>query len=94
MSARDYLVPPSPARLVFVQATEEGDEAAQREARAFWQRRAGDGLLVEPVGCGHWDMLESDAVPQIAKLITAELLRLPDDPASPGPSDLHTVREA
>ncbi|MDH6579155.1 amino acid adenylation domain-containing protein [Kitasatospora sp. MAP5-34] len=93
MSARAYLVPPSPARLVFVQASGE-DEDVEHEARAFWQRRAGDRLLVEPVGCGHWDMLESDAVPQIAKLIVAELVRVPAQPASAGPSDLHTVREA
>ncbi|MGW2254568.1 non-ribosomal peptide synthetase [Kitasatospora sp. NPDC001660] len=104
MSARDYPVPPSPARLVFVQASEGGgDEAVEREARAFWQRRAGGGLVVEPVGCGHWDMLESGAVPRIAELIAAELLRVPD-PASPLPSphhrrrastgDLHAAREA
>ncbi|MER7754871.1 amino acid adenylation domain-containing protein [Kitasatospora sp. NPDC097643] len=93
MSARDYPVPPSPARLVFVQAAGE-NENVEHEARAFWQRRAGDSLLVEPVGCGHWDMLESDSVPRIAELIEAELLRAPDHPASAGSSDLRAGREA
>ncbi|GAA2153274.1 non-ribosomal peptide synthetase [Kitasatospora kazusensis] len=92
MSARDYLVPPSPARLVFVQASGE-DEDVEREARAFWQRRCGDGLSVEPVGCGHWDMLESDAVPRIAELIAAELVPDPA-PGFSGPSARTTVREA
>ncbi|MFD5750499.1 amino acid adenylation domain-containing protein [Streptomyces sp. NPDC127033] len=80
MTARDYLAPPSAARLVFVQATPDGADTTDREdgsrVREFWQRRAGQGLLTEPVACGHWDMLESDAVPRVAELITAELARL------------------
>ncbi|MFJ2558197.1 MULTISPECIES: amino acid adenylation domain-containing protein [unclassified Streptomyces] len=77
MTARDYLPPPSAARLVFVQATADGEDAEDgAEVREFWQRRAGQGLLTEPVECGHWDMLESDEVPRVAELITAELTRL------------------
>ncbi|MYZ34218.1 MULTISPECIES: non-ribosomal peptide synthetase [unclassified Streptomyces] len=78
MTARDYEVPVSPARLVFVQATEDGDGGEDGSAVAsFWERRAGGGLVVEPVGCGHWDLLESDEVPRVAELIAAELARMP-----------------
>jgi amino acid adenylation domain-containing protein len=81
-TARDYDVPASPSRTVLVQATapqpghesDQGEEAARQ--RAFWERRAGGGLVVEPVACGHWDLLESDELPQIAKIITVELDRL------------------
>ncbi|MFE3824718.1 amino acid adenylation domain-containing protein [Streptomyces sp. NPDC059092] len=72
-TARDYLPPPSAARLVFVQATADGEDGS--EVREFWQRRSGQGWLTEPVACGHWDMLESDEVPRVAELITAELTR-------------------
>lgn len=83
MTARDYDVPSSPARLVFVQAAEESDDAAaERAVVAFWERRAGGGLLIEPVKCGHWDMLECDQVPRVAELIAAELTRLPAPPPS------------
>nr|WP_078891348.1 non-ribosomal peptide synthetase [Streptomyces sp. NRRL S-350] len=131
MTAGGYQAPPSPARLVLVEATGDstddtagtgdadrtvdsdrtgaddadrtGDEgsagagsSAQQEpqaqeqatdVRAFWQRRAGGGLLVEPVACGHWDLLESQEVPRIAELIAAELDRfqVPPPPAAPAP---------
>ncbi|MFD8781580.1 amino acid adenylation domain-containing protein [Kitasatospora sp. NPDC059599] len=70
----------------------EGQAQAQTQeqagdVRAFWTPRAGGGLLVEPVACGHWDLLESAAVPRIAALITAELDRVPGSPPpSPSPS--------
>ncbi|MEU9047156.1 amino acid adenylation domain-containing protein [Kitasatospora sp. NPDC048343] len=102
MTARGYRALPSPARLVLVEAAgesigdgtgeglrEQEEQQAQEQARAvrtFWQRRAGGGLLVEPVACGHWDLLESEEVPRIAELIAAELARFPaPPPPSPAP---------
>ncbi|MGW1838388.1 non-ribosomal peptide synthetase [Streptomyces sp. NPDC002067] len=82
MTARDHEVRPSGARLVFVQATEEDDDpAAAARTRAFWERRAGGGLVTEPVACGHWDILEGDQLPRVAELITAELARPAQAPA-------------
>ncbi|MFF2744197.1 amino acid adenylation domain-containing protein [Kitasatospora sp. NPDC058048] len=96
MTARDYRTPPSPARLVLVEAAgdasaagnadREQEEQLARAVRAFWQRRAGGGLLVEPVAGGHWDLLESAAVPRIAELIAAELDRHPALPPPPAPA--------
>ncbi|PVE12166.1 non-ribosomal peptide synthetase [Streptomyces scopuliridis] len=82
MTARDYRTPASAARLVLVQATADGEDGS--DVRAFWQRRAEGGLLVEPVECGHWDMLESAEVPRVAGLIAAELTRMSGEPAPPG----------
>ncbi|MGW3633508.1 amino acid adenylation domain-containing protein, partial [Streptomyces sp. NPDC005122] len=76
---RDYEVPASAARVVFMQATGGEDGGEEQEAaalRAFWERRAGGGLAVEPVPCGHWDMLESKALPRVAQVINDELDRL------------------
>ncbi|WTL49932.1 amino acid adenylation domain-containing protein [Streptomyces sp. NBC_01497] len=91
MTARDYAVPPSPARLVFVQAADGADDDAAA-ARDFWRRRAGGGLLVEPVSCGHWDLLESDEVPHVARLIEDELARMAAPPRNtPAVTGPHTT---
>jgi amino acid adenylation domain-containing protein len=77
MSARDYDVPASSARLVFVQAA--ADEAAGVDpaaVRAFWERRADGGLEVHQAECGHWDLLENDGLPKVAELMAAELTRM------------------
>ncbi|MEG8182163.1 AMP-binding protein [Nocardia terpenica] len=77
MTARAYEPPPSPARTVFVQAV--GDEADPADIAAgadFWRERATGDLAVEPVSCGHWDMLEGDQLPRVAELISAELALL------------------
>ncbi|MFE4373095.1 amino acid adenylation domain-containing protein [Streptomyces sp. NPDC056835] len=92
MTARDYRVPASAARLVLVQATADGEDGS--DVRAFWQRRADGGLLAEPVECGHWDMLESDQVPRVAELIAAELTRMSAAPAPPGDEPPSAVRQA
>ncbi|MEV4034074.1 non-ribosomal peptide synthetase [Streptomyces umbrinus] len=84
-TGRDYAVPRSPARVVLMQATAVEDEEADVEnaaarLRAFWRHRAGGEFVVEPVACGHWDMLESDELPRVAAVLTAELHRLTSDP--------------
>ncbi|MFD5537982.1 amino acid adenylation domain-containing protein [Streptomyces sp. NPDC127079] len=88
-TARDYAVPGTPARVVLLQATavagEDADvEDAAARLRAFWRRRVGGGFVVEPVACGHWDMLESGELPRVAAVLTAELNRLT---AAPGPGE-------
>ncbi|MEU9381846.1 amino acid adenylation domain-containing protein [Streptomyces sp. NPDC048279] len=80
-TGRDYAVPESPARVVLMQATDVADEDADTEdaaarLRAFWRRRVSGEFAVEPVACGHWDMLESDELPRVAAVLTAELHRL------------------
>ncbi|MFE9725754.1 amino acid adenylation domain-containing protein [Streptomyces sp. NPDC005794] len=82
-TARDYAVPDSAARVVLMQATavedEDGDGTAAR-LRAFWRRRVSGQFVVEPVACGHWDMLESDELPRVAAVLAAELDRLASGP--------------
>ncbi|MGW0926074.1 non-ribosomal peptide synthetase [Streptomyces sp. NPDC002755] len=75
-TAAAYDVPDSPARVVLMQATEVEDEDREEAAerlRAFWGRRVSGRFTVEPVACGHWDMLESDELPQVAHVLAAEL---------------------
>jgi thioesterase domain-containing protein len=75
---RDYPTPPSPARLVLLQATAGRDESFLREVRAFWRRRGGAGFRLEQVHCDHWDILESAEVLRVAALLRDELDRLGD----------------
>jgi amino acid adenylation domain-containing protein len=73
---RDYLTPPSPARLVLLQATAGRDEDFLHEVRAFWRRRGGDDFRLELVHCDHWEILESAEVLRVAELIGSELDRI------------------
>lgn len=82
-TARDYAVPESSARVVLTQATAVADEdtdveGAAARPRAFWRDRVSGEFVVEPVSCGHWDMPESDELPRVAAVLTAE----PHRPAS------------
>ncbi|MGW5714909.1 non-ribosomal peptide synthetase [Amycolatopsis sp. NPDC003865] len=70
LTAREHDPGESAARVVFVQAVGEDPVPGAVE---FWRRRARGGFEVVPADCGHWDMLESDALPLVAKLVTAEL---------------------
>ncbi|HET6704256.1 amino acid adenylation domain-containing protein, partial [Amycolatopsis sp.] len=69
-TARDHDPGETAARVVFVQAVGEDPVPGSAE---FWRRRARGAFEVVPADCGHWDMLESDALPLVAKVITAEL---------------------
>ncbi|HEX8078891.1 MAG TPA: amino acid adenylation domain-containing protein [Jatrophihabitans sp.] len=76
LTMRDYLTPPSPARLVLLQAVANRDPDSVRQALEFWGRRAADapgGLTVEVVHCDHWEILETDEVRGVATLIDREL---------------------
>lgn len=85
-TAGAYAVPESQARVVLLQATAvedgDGDDAEDTAAglRAFWRRRVSGDFVVEPVACGHWDMLESDELPRVAAVLTAELDRMATGP--------------
>jgi amino acid adenylation domain-containing protein len=70
LTAREHDPGDSAARVVFVQAVGEDTIPGSAE---FWRRRARGEFDVVPAGCGHWDMLESDALPLVAKVISAEL---------------------
>ncbi len=70
LTMRDYLTPPSPARLVLLQAVANRDAADVEQALEFWGRRAGPrGLTVDVVDCDHWEILETDEVRGVAALI-------------------------
>ncbi|MEU8633157.1 amino acid adenylation domain-containing protein [Amycolatopsis sp. NPDC048633] len=69
-TAREHDPGESAARVVFVQAVGEDPIPGSAE---FWRRRVRGEFDVVPAGCGHWDMLESDALPLVAKVIAAEL---------------------
>jgi len=70
LTAREYDPGETQARVIFVQAVGEDPIPGSAE---FWRRRARGEFEVVPADCGHWDMLESDALPLVAKLVTAEL---------------------
>jgi amino acid adenylation domain-containing protein len=70
LTAREHDPGETAARVLFVQAVGEDTVPGAAE---FWRRRARGEFEVVPADCGHWDMLESDALPLVAKLITAEL---------------------
>jgi len=87
LSMREYLTPPSPARLVLLQAVANRDAADVEQAQRFWGQRAVDvpgGLAIEVVDCDHWEILESDEVRGVAALIRAELDQLSAEPATAG----------
>ncbi len=86
-TARDYVVPASPARVVLMQATDVEEDDGGSGLRAFWERRVSGAFEVVPVACGHWDMLESDELPRVAAVLTGELERLGAGPeAGPNPA--------
>jgi thioesterase domain-containing protein len=70
LTAREHDPGESAARVVFVRAVGEDTLPGTEE---FWRRRVRGEFEVVPADCGHWDMLESDALPQVAELITREL---------------------
>ncbi|WP_410590416.1 non-ribosomal peptide synthetase [Amycolatopsis sp. lyj-23] len=70
LTAREHDPGETAARVVFVQAVGEDPVPGTVE---FWRRRARGEFEVVPADCGHWDMLESDALPLVAKLVSAEL---------------------
>ncbi|MBH1937590.1 AMP-binding protein [Streptomyces sp. AV19] len=76
--------PATAARLVLVQAVGTGgDTPLLRGIRDHWHRRAGNGLVVEPVPCAPRDMLGSEHVRQVAARIEAELTFLADRSGHP-----------
>ncbi|MEU8825742.1 amino acid adenylation domain-containing protein [Streptomyces sp. NPDC048636] len=86
MTARAHQPRPTTARLTLVEAAADGPGASgPHPTREFWHRRAGTGLTVVPLDCGHWELLEGAQVSTVAKVIVAELDRL--DGAEPvGPA--------
>lgn len=72
-----YLPRESAARVVFMQAVSGAADTPEYLAAAdFWRQRARGGLAVEPVRCGHWEMLEGAQLPRVAELIVSELARM------------------
>ncbi|MCB5906084.1 amino acid adenylation domain-containing protein [Streptomyces sp. SF28] len=97
MTAREHVPARSAARLVLLQAAGGGaDEAFLDAVRTFWHRRAGGGYHVEPVDCGHWEMLENTEAPLIAAVLERELERCAPPPVTrpAQPDATAPVREA
>lgn len=97
-TARGYAAPPSPARVVLMQATasEEDAEGEAGRQRSYWRRRVTGRFDVEQVACGHWDMLESDELPRVAAVLSAELdgSAIGTDRTSTVPTPLTAMSEA
>ncbi|WP_432012871.1 non-ribosomal peptide synthetase [Streptomyces cucumeris] len=84
MTARAHQPRPTTARLTLVEAAADGPGArGPHPTRDFWRRRAGAGLSVVPLDCGHWELLEGAQVSSVAEVIVAELDRLDTDPGEP-----------
>ncbi|MFD2415903.1 non-ribosomal peptide synthetase [Amycolatopsis pigmentata] len=71
-TAGEYRPGASGARVVFVRAADDATEGAVE----FWRKRARGEFRVEPVGSGHWDLLESGGLRRVVEVITAELAAL------------------
>ncbi|MFI1848328.1 amino acid adenylation domain-containing protein [Streptomyces sp. NPDC020480] len=77
MTARGHQPRPTTAPLTLIEAAADGPGAAgPHPTREFWRRRAGAGLAVVPLDCGHWELLEASQVPAVAEVVVAELARL------------------
>ncbi|MCX5202738.1 amino acid adenylation domain-containing protein [Streptomyces sp. NBC_00237] len=87
----DHVPAVTTARTVLMQAVEGVPEEQLREHRAFWQRRTDGTCEVVPARCGHWDMLESAEVVEVAATIGAELARWAR--SSPVPEQSSVVSE-
>ncbi|MFI6473593.1 amino acid adenylation domain-containing protein [Streptomyces sp. NPDC050516] len=87
LTARDHRPAPTTARLVLVQALGGAqDPQSPARVREFWASRTRGGLVVEPLDCDHWEVLEHPALPRVAALIDAELVRLRTGTAPQPPS--------
>ncbi|QWF85169.1 non-ribosomal peptide synthetase [Amycolatopsis sp. CA-230715] len=76
LTMRDYEAPPTPGRLVLLEAVGGRDEDTAREGRDFWRRRAEAGLVVDTLDCDHWELLETDEVLRVAAILRRELERV------------------
>ena len=77
MTARDHHPGPTTAALTLIEAAADGpDLSGPHPTREFWRRRAGAGLAVVPLDCGHWDLLEGAQVSAVAGVVVTELARL------------------
>ncbi|MFD7501257.1 amino acid adenylation domain-containing protein [Streptomyces sp. NPDC059850] len=77
MTARGHDPRPTTAPLTLIEAAADGPGASgPHPTREFWRRRAGAGLAVVPLDCGHWDLLEGAQVSAVADVVVGELDRL------------------
>ncbi|WP_422377766.1 amino acid adenylation domain-containing protein [Roseibium sp.] len=72
LSVREYEVPPTKARTVFIQAVSDLPRPALHETRRFWKRRALGGLSVRLVRGDHWDMLETEELETVRQAVLTE----------------------
>jgi amino acid adenylation domain-containing protein len=73
LAVRDYEVPVSSARLAFIQARSDLPRPFLHETRAYWRSRTTGDFSVKLVRGDHWDMLETDELKIVKRVILAEL---------------------
>jgi amino acid adenylation domain-containing protein len=77
MTAAAYRPDTTAARLVLFQANAEPQDTdtSRQAGRDFWRLRAKADFAVEPVECGHWELLEGTELKRVAEVIEDELNR-------------------
>ncbi|QUJ76789.1 amino acid adenylation domain-containing protein [Sulfitobacter albidus] len=80
LSVRDYDVPLSAARTVFIQALSDLPRSFLHEVRRYWRGRTTGDLTARLVRGDHWDMLETQELRIVTRLITRETDRLTGAP--------------
>ncbi|MEP5761235.1 MAG: amino acid adenylation domain-containing protein [Litoreibacter sp.] len=73
LSVRDYAVPVSAARTIFIQALSDLPRPFLHEVRRYWQGRTTNDLLSRLVRGDHWEMLESQELETVERLIAGEI---------------------
>ncbi|MGJ8628725.1 MAG: amino acid adenylation domain-containing protein [Sulfitobacter sp.] len=76
LTVRDYDVPPSAARLAFVQARSDLPRFYLHKARQYWKSRGTGPFRAKLVRGDHWDMLETAELETVKKVIDTELCAL------------------
>lgn len=72
---RDYEVPITKARTVFIQAHSELPRPELHKMRRYWKSRTAGEYLARLVRGDHWDMLETDELKIVRQIIMQEISR-------------------
>ncbi len=82
LAVRDYAVPPTDARLAYIQALSDLPRSYLRESRKYWKSRTNSNFAVNLVRGDHWEMLETDELETVKTVIMNELAALGFKPKS------------
>ena len=76
LAVRDYAVPISGARTVFIQALSDLPRTFLHDVRRYWKGRTTKDLTARLVRGDHWDMLETRELQTVTRMITREISSL------------------